>query len=64
MVDMEDQTEHVCIICGQDKEEGICILSQFICEACESEMVHTNTEEVKYGFFIHQMKQISEQVNV
>ncbi|OAB42759.1 sigma factor G inhibitor Gin [Paenibacillus glacialis] len=61
---MEDHTEHVCIICGQGKEEGISILSQFICEACESEMVHTDAEEAKYHYFIHQMKQISMQVKV
>ncbi|GIO69535.1 sigma factor G inhibitor Gin [Paenibacillus sp. JTLBN-2024] len=59
---MEDNhTEHVCIICGQAKEEGITIVSQFICEDCESEMVHTDAGDAKYHFFIHQMRQISMQ---
>lgn len=61
---MEDHTEHICIICGQGKEEGICIVSQFICETCESEMVHTNAEEEKYKYFIHQMRRISMQANI
>ncbi|AOZ92842.1 inhibitor of sigma-G Gin [Paenibacillus crassostreae] len=60
---MNDHAEHVCIICGQGKEEGIWIISQFICETCESEMVHTNTEEAKYRYFIHQMRKISMQVH-
>ncbi|MHA0857586.1 sigma factor G inhibitor Gin [Paenibacillus sp. CMAA1364] len=61
---MENHTEHVCIICGQPKEEGICIVSQFICESCELEMVHTNAEEEKYQFFIHQMKRINISANM
>ncbi|MDR9857601.1 sigma factor G inhibitor Gin [Paenibacillus sp. VCA1] len=62
---MEDNhTEHVCIICGQTKEEGITIVSQFICEDCESEMVRTDAGDAKYHFFIHQMRQISMQTHV
>lgn len=60
---MENQTEHVCIICGLVKEEGITIISQFICEECECEMVHTNAEDAKYHYFIHQMRQINLQTN-
>ncbi|MEK3870525.1 sigma factor G inhibitor Gin [Paenibacillus sp. FSL M7-0831] len=36
-------------------------MSQFICEDCESEMVHTDAGDAKYHFFIHQMRQISMQ---
>lgn len=55
---MEELTEHLCIVCGQKKTEGITIVSQFVCEECESEIVHTNAEDTKYRFFIHQLKQI------
>ncbi|MGM1050343.1 Inhibitor of sigma-G Gin [Paenibacillus uliginis N3/975] len=55
---MEEMNEHVCIICSQNKKEGITIVSQFVCEDCESEIVHTNAEDAKYHFFIHQLKQI------
>jgi hypothetical protein len=47
-----------CMICGQMKENGIMIISEFICEECEQEMVNTDVSDVKYPFFIHQMKQI------
>lgn len=55
---MEEMTERVCIVCSQVKKEGITIVSQFVCEDCESEIVHTNAEDAKYRFFIHQLKQI------
>lgn len=47
-----------CIICNQLKPDGIRILSEFICESCEAEMVHTDVQDVRYPYFIHQMKQI------
>ncbi|WP_084134501.1 sigma factor G inhibitor Gin [Paenibacillus harenae] len=49
-----------CIICDQLKAEGqgIRIVSGFICETCEEEMVRTDVRDDKYPFFIHQMKQI------
>ncbi|GMK48455.1 hypothetical protein PghCCS26_55850 [Paenibacillus glycanilyticus] len=55
----EERALH-CIICGEHKAEGegIRIVSEFICESCESEMVRTDVKDAKYPFFIHQMKQI------
>lgn len=57
---MNDNREHHCIICDQQKLEGqgIRIISGFICETCEAEMVRTDVLDAKYPFFIHQMKQI------
>ncbi|NMO98276.1 sigma factor G inhibitor Gin [Paenibacillus lemnae] len=56
---MEEMTENVCIVCSQAKKDGITIVSQFVCEDCESEIVHTNAEDAKYRFFIHRLKQIA-----
>ncbi len=49
-----------CIICGEHKAEGegIRIVTEFICQSCEIEMVQTDVKDAKYPFFIHQMKQI------
>lgn len=60
---MEQQPGQPCIICGQIKEEGIVIVSHFICEDCESEMVRTEAEDAKYRFFIGRMKKIDLQKN-
>ncbi|CAM3094519.1 sigma factor G inhibitor Gin [Paenibacillus sediminis] len=55
---MEDHAVSTCIICGEQKDEGIFIVSEFICEDCESEIVQTDVQDAKYPFFIHQLKQI------
>ncbi|XEC95009.1 sigma factor G inhibitor Gin [Paenibacillus tarimensis] len=55
---MVEQSRHTCIICGYDKEEGIHIVSEFICESCETEMIRTDVKDAKYPFFIHQLRQI------
>lgn len=60
---MNEYSDNVCIICEQHKKEGIYIVSEFICESCEAEMVHTDVKDDKYHFFIHQMKQIGLQRN-
>ena len=60
---MDELTGNTCIICGETKQDGIHIVSEFICDACEAEMVHTDVQEEKYHFFIHQMKQIWMQRN-
>ncbi|TYP67969.1 sigma factor G inhibitor Gin [Paenibacillus methanolicus] len=50
--------ERLCIVCGQEKMNGICIVSEFICDACETEMVRTDVQDAKYPFFIHQLKRL------
>ncbi|MCR8645892.1 sigma factor G inhibitor Gin [Paenibacillus sp. N1-5-1-14] len=47
----------MCIICSQAKPDGIFILSEFICDDCESEMVRTDVMDERYPFFIGQLKQ-------
>lgn len=60
---LEGHDEQACIICGEKKSQGIVVVSEFICEDCEAEMVHTDVKDDKYDFFIHQMKQIWVQLN-
>lgn len=52
------EVQHICIICGEPKTVGIRIIEQFICEECETEMVHTDVLDAKYPFFINRMKSI------
>ncbi|BBH23374.1 hypothetical protein Back11_47190 [Paenibacillus baekrokdamisoli] len=60
---LEEAIGKSCIICGHDKVEGIHIVNEFICEACELEMVRTEVQDAKYPFFIHQLKRIWIQKN-
>lgn len=54
----EQQTATACLICGQEKTEGIQILYGFICDECEAEIVRTDVRDAKYSFFVAQMKQL------
>ncbi|WP_274365819.1 sigma factor G inhibitor Gin [Paenibacillus thermotolerans] len=53
-----ESTTLTCIICEQDRLEGITICEQFICSECETEIVKTDVRDAKYPFFISQMKRI------
>lgn len=53
-----DETVGTCIICGETGREGIVVVSEFICESCEAEMVRTDVLDEKYPFFIHRLKRI------
>jgi hypothetical protein len=60
---MEGKLDAVCMICGKCKMDGIRIVSAFLCDTCESELVCTDVSDVKYLFYVHQMKQIFYKMN-
>ncbi|EPY11110.1 MULTISPECIES: sigma factor G inhibitor Gin [Paenibacillus] len=60
---MERQDTH-CIVCGEATNDGIMVVNQFICTACEQEMVKTNVQDLKYSFFIHKLKRLWLHTNV
>ncbi|QTH42937.1 sigma factor G inhibitor Gin [Cohnella sp. LGH] len=55
---MEATERKTCMVCGEPKDEGITIVTEFICTSCESEMVHTSAEDERYPFFVKQLKQL------
>ncbi len=63
---MHDGALCECIVCGQFKpqDQGLHIVSEFICGSCENEMVQTDVKDEKYPFYVHQMKQIWVHKNV
>lgn len=62
-MEQEEMKTYTCIICDQPKPDGIMICSEFICDACESEMVQTDVLDAKYPFFIHRMNKIWYKMN-
>ncbi|QMV42202.1 sigma factor G inhibitor Gin [Cohnella cholangitidis] len=56
---MEENERKTCIVCGESKEEGITVVTEFICTSCETEMVNTNADDEKYPFFVKQLKQLT-----
>ncbi|SEC36684.1 sigma factor G inhibitor Gin [Paenibacillus sp. GP183] len=53
---MEKKQVSPCMICGQNQENGIFILSGFLCDDCEMEMVETDAQDERYRYFVQQMK--------
>lgn len=47
-----------CIVCEKQKEDGITIYKQFICESCEQEMIRTDVKEPKYPLFVKRLRRI------
>lgn len=49
-----------CIICEQQKQQGIHLYTSFICEDCEKDIVITETDDPKYHYYIQQLKAINQ----
>ena len=47
-----------CLICDQSRLEGIYIRTSFICTTCEWNMIHTDTDEVMYHYYVKKLKPI------
>ncbi|MFD2170750.1 sigma factor G inhibitor Gin [Tumebacillus lipolyticus] len=54
----EKRNGGICIICGEAKQQGIRIISQFLCQDCEREIVATDVQDEKYSYYVARMKQI------
>jgi len=55
---MEENRIGVCMICEQQRNGGIRIISAFICDECSNEMVRTDVRDQKYPFFVKQMSKV------
>ncbi|MFC5406739.1 sigma factor G inhibitor Gin [Cohnella soli] len=55
---MSENERRTCMVCGEPKDEGMTIVTEFICSSCESEMVKTETEDEKYPFFVRRMRRL------
>ena len=48
----------VCMICEEEKEEGIHLNNLFMCMECERNMVYTQPREEKYHYYLKKLKRI------
>ncbi len=47
-----------CIICDMNKMTGIHLYTSFICTDCEQEIIHTQTSDPKYQFYLNRLGRI------
>ncbi|WP_413377048.1 sigma factor G inhibitor Gin [Alkalihalobacillus sp. 1P02AB] len=48
----------VCMICEKPQKAGIHVIDSFLCEACERKIINSNTSDLDYSHYLHQMKKI------
>ncbi len=48
-----------CVVCECMKMSGIHLYTSFICEECEREMIGTDTRDIKYKYYLKQLKKIT-----
>jgi len=51
--------EETCVICDQLRPKGIHLCTSFICVECERDLIHTETNDPKYKYFLKQLKKIT-----
>ncbi|WP_335872073.1 sigma factor G inhibitor Gin [Bacillus sp. 2205SS5-2] len=60
---MRNQKNHLygetCIICSDEKTKGIHLYTSFICFDCERAMIHSETKDPDYSFYVHQLKKVT-----
>ncbi|MBT2657973.1 MULTISPECIES: sigma factor G inhibitor Gin [Bacillaceae] len=51
--------EETCVICESLKPKGIHLYTSFICTDCENDLIHTDTNDPRYKYFLKQLKKIT-----
>ncbi|MFT4415956.1 sigma factor G inhibitor Gin [Fredinandcohnia humi] len=54
-----DHYGETCIICEQEKNRGIHLYTRFICLDCEKDMIHTETNDPKYQYYLSKLKKVT-----
>lgn len=54
-----NQFEETCVICESLKPRGIHLYTSFICTDCENDLIHTDTNDPRYKYFLKQLKKIT-----
>jgi hypothetical protein len=55
----EKQIGEICVICEQQKTNGIHLYTSFICNECEQELVHTDTDNPRYKYYLKQLRKVN-----
>ncbi|MBU8908402.1 sigma factor G inhibitor Gin [Desertibacillus haloalkaliphilus] len=47
-----------CVVCDENKQQGIHLFDSFICEDCEREIVLTDTKDKLYKYYLEKLRKI------
>ena len=48
----------VCIICEEEQAVGMYIYTSFICRKCENDIIHTDTGNPVYQYYLDKLKKV------
>ncbi|CAH0347554.1 sigma factor G inhibitor Gin [Bacillus sp. CECT 9360] len=48
-----------CVVCEEIKLAGIHLYTAFICEECERDIIHTDTNNPQYKYYLKQLKKVN-----
>jgi hypothetical protein len=54
----EQESLQECLICEQEKENGIYLLNYFICRSCEKDIVNTEADDRGYKYYLDRLKKV------
>lgn len=49
-----------CVICEEEKTQGIHLYTLFICTTCEYNIIHTEVREEKYRYYVQKLKNMNQ----
>ena len=49
-----------CVICEEQKQEGIHLYTLFICTQCEYNIIHAEVREEKYRYYVKKLKNMNQ----
>ncbi|MCL6600828.1 MAG: sigma factor G inhibitor Gin [Alicyclobacillus macrosporangiidus] len=58
VIGLDGKQARQCIVCQQEKADGITVCGQFICMDCERAIVSTDVSDVRYKHYVDCMKRI------
>ncbi|MBA4603899.1 sigma factor G inhibitor Gin [Thermoactinomyces mirandus] len=48
--------KQICMVCQQKRNNGLRILNNYICDACEKEIVECDSRQILYGYFVWKLR--------
>ncbi|MCM3762611.1 sigma factor G inhibitor Gin [Alkalihalobacillus oceani] len=48
-----------CVLCKQQKEDGIQLCEVHVCEECEQKLVDVNVDDEVYPFYVVELRRLS-----
>lgn len=55
----EKHIGETCVICEKLKNNGIHLYTSFICNECEQDLIHTDTDHPMYRYYLKQLKKVN-----